>query len=193
MIDISTLKCNDDWMYGRTCLREGWPWIVPDSMRHIHDIVQPDWNVFEWGAGGSTIYWARECASVISVEHNIEWIPRIKKMLSDRGLIADLRHIQGLPKGKKDRFKPYANEILKEPDESFDLVFVDGEASSRGWCLTNALPKIKPGGYLLLDNSDWLHREIEGFERTDYEERGLKWIGVRGNFNWFTSVLRKAE
>lgn len=187
------IKMDQAYILGRTALSRGIPWITLASFHHLLEIIRDDFRVFEWGAGGSTVFFARECASVTAIEHNKLWIPRVNKMLADRGLKADLRHVQGGPKEQKDRFRKYANEILKEPDESFDLVYVDGEASSRGWCLTNALPKLKPGGWLLLDNSDWLHRVIDGFERKDYVERNLDWPGQAKKFDWWTSILRKAE
>jgi len=189
-------KLNDDGIYGRTSLRSGIPWIVPSSFHVIDKLVQPDWSVFEWGSGGSTVYWARHCASVISIEHNSKWIDRVNKMLAkEEGLSnkVNLRYVRGLPETEKDRFRPYADTILEYPDESFDLVFVDGEASSRGWCLTNGLPKVKPGGILLLDNSNWLKRELgDEWLREDYVARDLKWIGQKGTFDWWTTIFTKA-
>jgi len=184
---------NQAYVLGRTALKEGIPWITLESFHKLLEFVQPDFRVFEWGSGGSTVFWARECAEVIAIEHNKLWIPRVQKMLADRGLEADLRHIQGGSKGQKDRFRKYANEILAEPDESFDIAYVDGEASSRGWTITNAMPKIKPGGYLLIDNSDWVSREFPGWTKVDYIERNLDWPGQAKKFDWWTSILRKDE
>ena len=183
---------NQAYILGRTALKEGIPWITPGAFRQLLEIIQPDFKVFEWGSGGSTVFFARDCASVTSIEHNKLWIPRTKKMLTDRSLDADLRHIQGGPKGDKDRFRKYANVILQEPDESLDLAYIDGEASSRGWTLTNAMPKLKPGGWLFIDNSDWVSRKFPGWEREDFIERDLDWPGQAHKFNWWTSILRKA-
>lgn len=186
---------HDDITYGRYALRTGTPWITPNSLAVLDTLVKPDWHVFEWGAGGSTIYWTRKCAHVTSVEHNSEWITRVKEMFVKFGVDAskvELVYKRGLPEDQKDRFRPYADVILDYPDESFDLVFVDGEASSRGWCLTNALTKVKPGGVLLLDNSDWLKRDLsDEWQRTDYVVKDLKWIGQPGTFDWWTSILVK--
>jgi len=192
-----TEHIHDDILYGRRSLKDGIPWITPESFDHVESLVQSNWNVFEWGAGGSTIYWARHCAHVISVEHNSEWIRRVKEMFAkfrvDVSRI-NLVYKRGLPESEKDRFRPYADVILDYPDESFDLVFVDGEASSRGWCLTNAMLKVKMGGILLLDNSDWLKREIgDEWKRTDYVEKDLEWVGQSGTFDWWTSIFVKGS
>jgi predicted O-methyltransferase YrrM len=98
--------------------------------------------------------------------------------------------VQGHGIDHNTAFRKYAAAILGYPDESFDLVFVDGEASCRDWCIANALPKIKPGGYLLLDDSDW-PQNVPDWEKQDFVARDLKWIGQKGTFNWWTSILRK--
>lgn len=190
------MKISDDVLYGRFSLRTGVPWIVPSSLEAINSIVQPDWSVFEWGSGGSTVYWARHCASVISIEHNSEWIGRTTALLEKAALMdkVDLRYVQGLPETEKDRFKPYAGAILEYPDESFDLVFVDGEASCRDLCLANSLSKVKPGGILLLDNSNWLERELgDGWQRDDHVVKNLRWVGQPGTFDWWTTIFVKSK
>jgi hypothetical protein len=38
------------------------------------------------------------------------------------------------------------------PDHTFDLVLVDGRVRTE--CMQHAIPKIRPGGHLMLDNSN---------------------------------------
>ena len=158
---MNTKLIHDDIVYGRTALREGIPWIIPDSLEALEAVIDPEWRVFEWGSGGSTTYWARKCANVISIEHNTEWILRTIDILTrldcERAKV-DLKLVRR--DANVNTFHVYADAILEYPDNSFDLVFVDGEASCRDWCITNALPKIKSGGYLLLDNSNWFKKDL---------------------------------
>ena len=49
-------------------------------------------------------------------------------------------------------FKKFVTTIDQYPDHYFDLVFVDGRA--RNSCIKHAIPKVKNGGYILLDDSD---------------------------------------
>ena len=49
-------------------------------------------------------------------------------------------------------FESYVKAIDRYPDQSFDFVLVDGRA--RVACVKRALAKIKPGGAIMLDNSD---------------------------------------
>lgn len=183
---------NDDIMYGREALSKGEPWIVPESLAHLRTILSPNWYVFEWGSGGSTLFWSKHCKKSVAIEHNSEWIIRTHEMLEKHKCPDNwtLRYIKGHGIDHNTAFREYADIIKEYPDESFDLVSVDGEASSRGWCITNAIPKLKPGGYLLLDNSDWFTKDL-GWERWDYVESDLQWIGMKGTFNWWTSLMRK--
>ena len=185
---------HDDIVYGRSALRNLEPWIVPESLTLLNEVLQPDWHIFEWGSGGSTGYWAKNCASVVSIEHNSEWVQRTSKQLLSLGLLARKATLLYVRRGKDEAFRDYADAILSFPDASFDLVFVDGEASSRDQCLVNAMPKIRLGGYLLLDNSDWLKRDLgPDWTRQDFVARDLKWIGQKGTFNWWTSILQKTS
>jgi predicted O-methyltransferase YrrM len=185
---------SDDVIYGRSALRNGEPWITPESLEHLKRIIKPSWNVFEWGSGGSTAFWSRNCKSVISIEHNSEWIKRTNEMMEKFNCPHnyEIIYVKGNGTDYNTAFRDYANAIANYPDESFDLVYVDGEASSRGECVRNAISKLKPHGYLLVDNSDWLKDNPEMMiERYDYTEKDLKWIGQPGTFNWWTSIFRK--
>jgi len=182
---------NDDVVYGRTALRNGEPWIVPSSLDHLKTIIQPKWKVFEWGAGGSTIFFAKHCRFVVSIEHNIEWIDRVYKMINRLNAPRHKIVLQWWP-GAEDAFDSYAKAIM--PYHDLDLIYIDGEASSRGHCLNLALSRVRPGGYLLLDNSDWLKRDLgDEWERTDYVAKDLTWVGQSGTFNWWTSIVRRKE
>jgi predicted O-methyltransferase YrrM len=191
---------SDDIIYGRQALNLGEPWIVQESIAFIRAVMQPTWSVFEWGTGGSTIFWLRNCAELVTVEHHPDWVKRVQDMIIAAKLPPKLTNVinyvsrdpgdGGGPQGFT--FHNYADAILPFPEASFDLVSVDGEASCRGWCITNALPRIKPGGWLLLDNSDW-YTVTMGWPRWDFVAKGLHWVGQPGTFDWWTSVFRKPE
>jgi hypothetical protein len=57
-----------------------------------------------------------------------------------------------VPDGDPDAFAAYVAAIDAFPDGFFDLVVVDGR--SRAACLDRAVPKIRPGGMLVLDDAD---------------------------------------
>jgi len=139
-----------DVLYGRQALKNKEPWIVPEALKLLTRLVKSDFKVFEWGSGGSTIWFARQCKEVISVEHIGHWFRTVLRWLANDNL-----ENTKLVFAPKKPYHIYADVILKYPDKYFDLIFVDGERSARIRCIENALPKLKPGGVLLLDNSNW--------------------------------------
>lgn len=183
-------KPSDDIIYGRQALRAGEPWIVPGALRYLERIVRPTWDVFEWGAGGSTLWFSRHCSTLVSIEHSKKWKDNIWKRLL--GESASNVALQYVPVRKDDH--DYADAILKYPDPAFDLVFVDGEATKRDRCLRNSWDKVVRGGYIMLDNSNWWKGDLPpDWHRVDFVETELKWIGVKGTFDWQTSFFRKGE
>ncbi|NIV32843.1 MAG: hypothetical protein GWN58_26375 [Anaerolineae bacterium] len=126
------------------------PWIPYRAIEFLATIVSPDWYVFEWGSGSSTIYWAQRCTWVLSVEDDATWHQRALDRLAVQ--LCTGYDVKLIPVHPTLYYGPYADVIKGWPDEYFDLVFVDGKA--RFGCVSNGLAKIKPGGWLLLDNSD---------------------------------------
>jgi predicted O-methyltransferase YrrM len=124
-------------------------------------------RVFEWGSGGSTIFFAQRAKETISIEHMREWHTRISEALVYAGIDGecDLRLVtrdlvrsleaeefkSSQPLLRNVTFMNYVKAIDEFEDESFDVVLVDGRA--RASCITRAVPKIKPGGILVVDDS----------------------------------------
>jgi hypothetical protein len=121
-------------------------------------------QVFEFGSGGSTLFFLEKVKKLVSVENNRLWFKRIE-MLTKKNKTHNLTYLfipsehgsnkefcSSLPEYKNQNFKKYAKSITKFSDNSFDFVLVDGRA--RLACLKEAIPKVKKGGYLILDNSE---------------------------------------
>ena len=49
-------------------------------------------------------------------------------------------------------FEKYVKQIDQFPDSFFDIVVVDGRA--RPSCIAHAINKVKPGGFIIVDNSE---------------------------------------
>jgi hypothetical protein len=86
----------------------------------------------------------------VTVEDDASWLSDLQRLAPD----TELRYIPP-PSGSNATtdgpFDEYAHAIDLEPDDRFDLVIVDGKA--RRDCVLAAEPKVKPGGMLLLDDS----------------------------------------
>jgi predicted O-methyltransferase YrrM len=125
------------------------PWIVPASIGWLRRRMRSDWSVLELGSGRSTVWFARRAARVISLEDNEYWYPRTNKRLEEAGLAnVDLR---------LRAVEDFQREVAELPDSSFDLVvldFLEAPEVTRIDVLKPAMKKVRPGGYLLLDDSD---------------------------------------
>jgi hypothetical protein len=98
-------------------------------------------RVFEFGAGGSTLYWMRRAREVVSVENNQGWCDRLRPQLSPN---TQLVFAEG------DTF-PLS---IRQFDGTFDVIVVDG-AGYRYDCAAEAVTRLADGGIVILDNSDW--------------------------------------
>lgn len=155
------------------------PTIVDTCIKWLELNIQPDWKVFEWGAGKSTIYFAQKVAEIVSIEHSKGWRDRLTRVLKQKELKNFVIHLiypddllpkQYIKKKResfklfcdpnkyfsrhflKNNFTKYVKIIDTYPDKYFDLILIDGR--SRPACIKHAMSKIRPGGYLMLDNSE---------------------------------------
>jgi hypothetical protein len=142
------------------------PWVSEKAKNWLNLFLKPNMTVFEYGSGGSTLFLARRVKKVISVEYQLLWFLGVLFALLRRGIINFKLHLSKSEKGKNLKkkymssdkniktlsFKKFVTTIHQYPNHYFDLVFIDGRA--RNQCIDHAIPKIKKGGYILLDDSN---------------------------------------
>jgi len=147
------------------------PWLAFRVIDRLEAYLRTGMRVFEFGAGGSTVFFVDRSCSVVSAEHDPEWATAVEAAIDvDADWTLHRVEPDGVdPDGDpsdpqtyvssrgREVFRTYAETIDSYPDRWFDLVSVDGRA--RPACLRHAIPKVKPGGLLLLDNSDFAKYE----------------------------------
>lgn len=132
------------------------PWWNYKAVQFVEQRLPEHARVFEYGGGASTLWLRDHGATVTTIEDDRDWYDGLQKRLPD----ADLRFIDLTPGSSATPdgpFDVYAHAIDGEPDNTFDLVIVDGQA--RRDCVLAAAPKVRPGGMLLLDDSQWSDTE----------------------------------
>jgi precorrin-6B methylase 2 len=163
------------------------PWFVMGAITYLEDEFLEDpygvltFRAFEWGCGGSTLWLSQRTKSVVALEHDREWVESTRAELDKYGITNVSLVLKFLDRG-------YVEYIDTFPDEHFDIIMVDGRRRSD--CLRRAIPKLRCGGALVLDNS----------ERAEYQE-AMKAIGhwQRRDWDsgysegWSTTVWRKPE
>ena len=158
---------------GRNSIADKIPWITFSAIDFLKKISHSEMHIFEYGSGGSTLFWASRVKEVVSVEHDRLWYEKIRSELRNHN-VTNIKYIlsEAEPDNKfkeksfenpadyisKDenftgkKFEAYVKQIDQYPDEYFHIVVVDGRA--RPSCISHALKKVKKGGYLIVDNSE---------------------------------------
>lgn len=147
------------------------PWITFDAIQYLEEKVRSSYKIFEFGGGGSTLFFLKRCQEVVTVEHDSAWFFLLKKLVEDKQLKHWVGRLVEAEQGElvksssasnpdhyssdeaKDvNYKKYASLIDSYPDNYFDIVLVDGR--SRPACIKHAAPKLRKGGLIVLDNAD---------------------------------------
>jgi hypothetical protein len=115
------------------------PWVTYNAIRRLDALLDPSWRMIEFGSGMSTAWYARRVKSLHSIEDDPEWFARLSGTLPP-----EVRY--------ELRGPPAYWDLSDYEDASVDCAVVDGVA--RAECVEAVLPKIRPGGWLYLDNSD---------------------------------------
>lgn len=152
------------------------PWIIFAAYRFLYRHLNPDMRVYEFGTGGSTLFFAQHTKEIIAVEHDKSWAEKVKRALKSSGchnwLIniaephSDPTTLHEDPAGlssyissgdnyRGKSFVDFAKNIDMYPDGYFNIVMIDGRA--RPSCFRHSVKKVGRGGFLILDNAERNH------------------------------------
>jgi hypothetical protein len=140
------------------------PWWTFDAIERVDAFLKArngEARAFEYGAGASTLWLARRCARVVSVEHDRQWWPPLAAHLRRLDNV-EARCVDPVPSRAPDcpsrragwsglDFAPYVRAIRRARGP-FDLIVIDGRARSS--CLREALGHLARGGLIVFDNAD---------------------------------------
>jgi predicted O-methyltransferase YrrM len=170
------------------------PWLTADAITALADLLKPDDVGYEFGSGRSTVWFANKVRYLHSMEHAPEWYERVRVKLGDAKLLdkIDYRLAAGSSQlAENDLLEeshPYVAHLAGMPEASLDFILVDGMA--RFTCFRLAIPRLKPGGVLILDNSNRFtpNHYPEGYTTIQYhrtEPRDQDWSqALAGISHW---------
>lgn len=190
------------------------PWFTYGAIAFLEKELTPDLAMFEYGGGQSSLYWAARLRRLVSIDHDLAFAALIRLTLpgnaefrivaEDEPVPAHLEHVlhampsfadpertvQTWRSGQLNQaFRSYGLQILAYPQNSFDVVVIDGMARTLStWA---AVQSFRQRGFVVFDNSD------RDFYRPAYDmlaDAGYRRIDFRGlgsvnPYEWCTSVF----
>jgi hypothetical protein len=139
----------------------GYMWTSYSLHQFLNSLNLKNKNVLEFGSGGSTVFFLKRKANLITFEHSKVWIEKLKLRLENQSkwtpyLVEYIRR-EDDPNGHLK----YIEKIQDIEDETLDIALVDGR--HRVECVRAVQSKLVAGGQIILDDSDRASYE-ESFE-----------------------------
>lgn len=159
------------------------PWVTYSFIDFIKERLNKQHQIFEFGSGNSTFFYAKYAGAVVSVEHDKDWFNKIEsaKPTNSTMIFSDL---------------VYGADYCKSPlklAQKFDVIIVDGR--DRVNCCKQAIAALSNEGVIVLDDSERvIYTEAINF----LLENGFKHLSFSGIspglfYNKSTSVFYKKD
>jgi hypothetical protein len=154
------------------------PWITYPAIEFLKQLDLSDKRVFEYGCGGSTIFWSGVAREVDSVEDNEAFCREVWPQL---------------PANCHLSFEPLPDDYVAAiaSRAPYDIIVIDGHSRVR--CSEVAPKFLKPGGFIILDNSDWFHDASENLRNADLIEIDMAGMAPISDFVSTTSFYLHPE
>jgi hypothetical protein len=122
------------------------PWYNYKIIEFLNKQNLKNLEIFEFGCGYSTLFYAQKSKFVTSIESRFEWQEKILNL-------AELNNLSNLKITLHNKLfgVDFASSI-KVQDRNFDLIVCD--SFDRVNCVRNSLQKVSNDGVILLDNSE---------------------------------------
>lgn len=130
------------------------PWLAMEAIKILSTYLKPTDIGLEFGSGKSTAWLASRSQRLTSVEANEDWYNKVKDIFKSRGIEnVDYKFCPldvSEEEGDKSAYALVADSL---EDDSLDYVLSDGHY--RAFTTLKSIPKIKPGGVMIIDNVNW--------------------------------------
>jgi predicted O-methyltransferase YrrM len=132
------------------------PWLTPAAIRFLQSVLTSSDSGLEYGSGRSTTWFASRVKHLISVEHNPDWYQRVSSTINQLGLQNVEYFLHPQPDNRNTLQELMASKYVQAAASltanSLDFVLVDGV--TRPACAIHAIPLLKAGAWLILDDAN---------------------------------------
>ena len=136
------------------------PWWSLSAIREMEKHLNHSHRVFEWGSGGSSVFLAKRCKELTTIEHDPDWFEQVGAIINEQeiGNSQLLQRETNLENEKRFLASPYATALQSK----HDVIVIDGEDhfgpesrwSARESCFYLAEKWVsKDGGLIVVDDS----------------------------------------
>ncbi|MBS0178424.1 MAG: hypothetical protein JSR20_06645 [Nitrospira sp.] len=176
----------DNLLFRKSAIEQAVPWMSWKAIDFLQDYLKPNLRVFEWGGGGSTLFFSKRGCHVTTVESNENWLNVItannQKESSGSGSL-EIRFIAAETQAPQ-KIKEYIESVRE--GAPWDIVLLDGLERaylSRLDCLKEIPGTVRSGGLVIVDDSyRAMYREIpnilKGWKREVFRGLGSARLGV---------------
>ena len=142
----------------------GIPDMTVPALNWLNSNLDGGEQLFEWGAGASTFWFANRVAQVYSAEYFEAFYYYLKEYAESKGyenvdlilakpdVIPQEGYIAKYSSAAGQSFKRFCLSIENYPSGSFDVVVIDGRARTK--CLDLAMRAVKRGGLIIFDDTE---------------------------------------
>jgi len=149
------------------------PWYTYPIIDYLADIDTSSWNVVEFGAGNSTLYWGDRSKNVVAFEEDERWIEILQKKIQQNVVLIKHSEVN-------------ISDFITSNTVP-DLVAIDGK--NRALCATKCLSHYGSSPLYIVDNSDWLPETTKILRSAGLVEIRFKGFGPINAFAWTTSLF----
>lgn len=140
------------------------PWCSYPYINFIESRLSDYMEIFEFGSGNSTLYYAKRVKRVVTEEHDLIWYEKMKSIIPD--------NVELFCK-KLDYGGEYST-FIQSLGKKFHMIIIDGR--DRVNCIKNSIECLVEDGVIVLDDSERQEYKegvdfliIHGFKRIDLE------------------------
>jgi len=168
------------------------PLMTEAEIKCIESYLKPEHIVFEYGSGGSTLYFPKFVSKYCTVEHQIHWYRLIRRKIVKSEHLknkVDMRYIPqneyfdySIKKPDRQWFETYIESIGDFGIEKFDIILIDGENRTRGFCAEEVLKYIDKNSIVFIHdyyNRDNLHHVEDYYDVIEKLEEGTTLVVLK--------------
>jgi predicted O-methyltransferase YrrM len=128
------------------------PWYTKPCLDYLLTLNYKNWEIFEWGGGCSTVWYASKCIHVDTLENDSAWANEIIQYLNNNKIINYSMHTIDVPPSANTDHPNKLDylQYISSLNKNWDCIIIDG--SYRNEALAISMSYIKPGGLIIFDN-----------------------------------------